>query len=253
MRLLCCMWNTPTCSLPLDDEKVARTIGCNLRTWRRLKVSIWPEMTLDMAGGVFWQDRIRKEWEKAHAKVQRITKARQGRESKLNGDLIGVKPELNDPKTTPASNDSGNLLTIYRPENQNQNQNTTSSKKPARRLPADAPGSDHQALVAHIDTLYREATGGRKPTWGPKQGAMVKALLKAHGLEECKRRADVLWRTPPEWIRRGGGVPTLATLVANFDALAVPNQGTPTGPPGNRGLGVNGLLALAEKLKEHET
>lgn len=67
-----------------------------------------------------------------------------------------------------------------------------------------------------FDGLYQQHHGGAKPTWGAKQGAQVKALLKAHGAEEVQRRIRVLFSDAPSWIDSRD----VGTLVQHFDKLA---------------------------------
>lgn len=84
--------------------------------------------------------------------------------------------------------------------------------------------SAHAAFIARFTELYAEANGGAKPTWGGKQGGWVRDLLKAHGLEECVRRATNMLRAPPDWPK---GPHDLAALVRHFDLFAKPHR--PTG------------------------
>lgn len=190
MRLLCCMWNTTDCSLPLDDEKVARAIGCNLRTWRRIKAGIWEQMTLDIPAGVFWQDRIRKEWVKAKAKVDRMAKAREERERKLNGDLSPTKSKLNPPKTEAVSNDSDGLHANYRADNQIQNQNTT-KRVPARRI---EPSEEAKAVALYLADAIR----AHSPDYSPRGGIESATAAWAREIDLAIR----LDKRTPEQLRR---------------------------------------------------
>lgn len=69
-----------------------------------------------------------------------------------------------------------------------------------------------------FDTTYREHHDGAKPTWGAKQGRLLKQLLKAHGAEEVQRRIGVLFDSPPSWLESRD----FGTLVQHFDKLAAP-------------------------------
>jgi hypothetical protein len=84
------------------------------------------------------------------------------------------------------------------------------------RKRSSTPPSDHPAFVKFFDELYAKHHDGAKPTWGAKAGATVKRLLTAHGLEECQRRAQILFASPPGWITSRD----LQTLSAHFDKLA---------------------------------
>jgi hypothetical protein len=95
----------------------------------------------------------------------------------------------------------------------------TSPGKPARKK--RPPSGDHQTLVAEFDGLYAEANGGARPTWGAKQGALVAKLLKAHGLEECRRRAANMFRAPPPWPPPPHDI---GTLSQHFDRFAQPHK-----------------------------
>jgi hypothetical protein len=81
------------------------------------------------------------------------------------------------------------------------------------------PG-DHRAFVEWFDAAY-QAHHGASPSWGKKQGEWVKQLLKAHGLAEAIRRAEIMFSPGcPDWIAKGGR--SLGTLVSQFDNLAQP-------------------------------
>lgn len=82
-----------------------------------------------------------------------------------------------------------------------------------------APSSDHPAFIARFTELYAEANAGAKPTWGARPGKVVKELLAAHGLAECVRRAENMFRAPPEWPPKPHD---LAALSKHFDLFAQP-------------------------------
>lgn len=86
---------------------------------------------------------------------------------------------------------------------------------PAKSKPVADPG--YAATIAAFDAAYAAQTGS-KPTWGAKQGAMVKRLIAAHGAAETQARiarlfagAIAAWCHPPY---------DLGTLVQHFDKLA---------------------------------
>lgn len=79
------------------------------------------------------------------------------------------------------------------------------------------PPGAHNAVVAAFTILYVEAYGS-KPTWGPKQGAIVKRLLKSHSPDEIIRRATIMIREERKWPPPPHD---LGTLSAHFDKFAV--------------------------------
>jgi hypothetical protein len=84
--------------------------------------------------------------------------------------------------------------------------------------PDGAPG--HRDVVAKFDTLYKQAAGGRSPSWGQKQGGQIKTLLSKHSAAEVIRRMEILFWAPPRFLV--GSVPDLETLVQHFDKLVAP-------------------------------
>lgn len=97
----------------------------------------------------------------------------------------------------------------------------------ARRAP-DAPDG-YQPTVDAFHVRYSAAYGGAKPTWGAKQGAMLKRLLKAHGADEVQRRIAVLFDSPPTWLK---GPYDIGTLAQHFDKLVAAPADTPSGTVG---------------------
>lgn len=89
-------------------------------------------------------------------------------------------------------------------------------RKPSGRVPG------YTELVAHFTDRFVAHNDGAKPTWDAKTGALVKQLLEAHGLEECKRRTDVLFSSAPPWITSRD----IPTLRQHFDKLAKPHRET---------------------------
>lgn len=95
------------------------------------------------------------------------------------------------------------------------------------RPPRAAPTGPHAAVTAAFFAAFEQQTGA-KPTWGAKQGAMVKKLLDAHSAEDVIARIERLfagvlpWLSPPY---------DIGTLVQHFDKLA------PIAPPRVRGPG----------------
>ncbi len=92
------------------------------------------------------------------------------------------------------------------------------SKRKAKRAKAP-PHPDHQRWIDRVTALY-EQRYSVKPTWEPKQIGIATRLLKAHGYERCCERAERLFQSPPQWLRGGCDIGTLA---ANFDKLVATN------------------------------
>lgn len=83
------------------------------------------------------------------------------------------------------------------------------------------PSGDHAGFIAAFDELYAKANAGARPTWDGKRGKQVATLLKAHGLDECLKRATNMFQAPPEWPPPPHD---LGTLVQHFDRFAQPHK-----------------------------
>lgn len=85
---------------------------------------------------------------------------------------------------------------------------------PGMGIDEPTTNTDHRRAIERFDRYYRDAYG-TKPTWGAKQGEMIKRLLAAHGLDEVLARMDRLFRgidfPPPPY--------DLGVLVVHFDRL----------------------------------
>ncbi len=84
--------------------------------------------------------------------------------------------------------------------------------EPATELPA------HKPVVEAFHAYYQATHDGSKPTWGAKQVAQIKRLVKAHGADEVIRRIGLLGQSPPNWPAAPWD---LATFVQHFDKLGV--------------------------------
>jgi hypothetical protein len=94
---------------------------------------------------------------------------------------------------------------------------------PARR----ALSGDHQAFVARFDELYAAKNLGSRPSWGGKQGKLVKELLqRPGGLPEALKRAENMFCAPPPW---PAPPHDLGTLVQHYDRFARPHNGAKVG------------------------
>jgi hypothetical protein len=86
--------------------------------------------------------------------------------------------------------------------------------------PSRTPGvSIHQTFVETFTALFAAANEGARPSWGGKNGALVRSILLAHGLDESLRRARIMFTAPPPWPPPPHD---LGTLVRHFDRFAQP-------------------------------
>lgn len=92
-------------------------------------------------------------------------------------------------------------------------------RSPKRNEPK--PNTDHQTFITAFTELFKVANDGNSPSWGGKQGAIVKRMLKDHGLEACLTRAKNMFVAPPGWPPPPHD---LATLSLHFDKFAVPHK-----------------------------
>lgn len=74
----------------------------------------------------------------------------------------------------------------------------------------------HRPVVDAFHGYYLATHENAKPTWGAKQVAQIKRLVKAHGVAEVLRRIGVLGLSPPSWPAAPWD---LATFVQHFDKL----------------------------------
>lgn len=109
---------------------------------------------------------------------------------------------------------------------------------------ATPPG--YQEFVAAWDAGFL-ARYGSKPTWGAKQGAIVKRLLKRHGFDVVAERARRLLSDPPSWVE---GAVDLGFLESQFDRLAQPVAAQ--GFTSRDGLSAADLRALAARAAEKD-
>lgn len=99
--------------------------------------------------------------------------------------------------------------------------------------PSGRPGAS-EAHVAVVDAFTRAyvAAYGEKPTWGAKQGAMVRGLLAKHGVDVVLARLGRAFSGGHWW-----GVTTLEAFVRHFDELVpastAPAERRPKWGPGS--------------------
>ncbi len=95
--------------------------------------------------------------------------------------------------------------------------------------------SDHTQVIDTFHRAYEIATGGHKPTWNGKTGALVRKLLQAHGRDEVLERMGRFFENQvPEFIWRDS-VPDFPSFVQHFDKI-------PKATTRARGRGRNGRL-----------
>lgn len=112
------------------------------------------------------------------------------------------------------------VLTLTPDPTQNSEKNSTS---PSARAPRE-PSGPHQLSIAAFTGYYGRTHGGAKPTWEGKNSALMARLVKAHGLDEIKRRLEILEHAPPKFPAPPWDMPTFSQ---HFDNIAVPNHGRP--------------------------
>ena len=105
-------------------------------------------------------------------------------------------------------------------ETEAETEKSIAAKKPSPRAkavkPKAQPSGDHAEFIDRFDALFLAANGAR-PTWGARQGSAVGAILRAHGLLECLRRAENMFSAPPPWPPPPHD---LGTLAQHFDRFA---------------------------------
>lgn len=121
----------------------------------------------------------------------------------------------------PATSDSPAVTSVI-PDPRSQIQIPDPESELSLSPPAPRPPkSDHASVVAEFDQRYRDRFR-TKPTWGEKQGKLVKGLLAQHSAGEVIRRIEILFTSPPSWL--DASALDLGTLVRHFDKLAAPSQ-----------------------------
>lgn len=84
--------------------------------------------------------------------------------------------------------------------------------------------------------MYAQKYNARA-SWGPKQGSIVKALLKQHPAAEIIRRARIMFFEPRRWPSPPYDV---GTLSVHFDKFAVSRAGGMVGDASKTGAGYYG-------------
>jgi hypothetical protein len=138
-----------------------------------------------------------------------------------------------EPFTEPFRDGLGNGYTQDQDQDQDQEQEQEQDKTiatpPARasrkRTPRVlSPGEEkiRTEYQAATDAYFQrfEAAYGQKPGFLAKHGAQINRLLKAHGLVEFLRRLEILFTSPPNWLK---GPYDLGTLESQFDKLIQPS------------------------------
>lgn len=84
------------------------------------------------------------------------------------------------------------------------------------KSPKAPPG--YAEVIAAFDARYESAYQA-KPTWNSRTGKQVKELLARHSQAEVTRRIDILFSSPPAFLKPPFDI---GTLVQHFDKLAQP-------------------------------
>jgi len=125
----------------------------------------------------------------------------------------------------PVLGGDGSALRSVRPEvaaRQSANEDAVASGAPRRPKASPdrkPPSPDHQRFVDGFDRRFAAARSGARPTWGAKQGRLVRGILKRADLEEALVRADRMFAMA------AGGWPTtpdLGMLTSCWDKFAPP-------------------------------
>jgi hypothetical protein len=129
----------------------------------------------------------------------------------FQGSSMPLPRPFHAPSETPRSQD----------QDQDQDQEQEQEKVArARARTRRAPSGEHQTFIARFEELFAAKNLGARPSWGGKQGALVKTLLKRPGgLAEALRRAENMFAAPPPFPPPPHD---LATLVQHFDRFAQP-------------------------------
>lgn len=131
-----------------------------------------------------------------------------------DGTYAPAETENRVVESTPA--ESSPSISISTSINSKTRQEVVATPPARSKRARSKPPPGYREFVSHFDGLYSTAYGS-KPTWGAKQGAMVKRLLKDHGLDECRRRCSIMFEQPPDWLSPPFD---LGTLVQHFDKFS---------------------------------
>lgn len=113
-----------------------------------------------------------------------------------------------------------------------------------RKKTKSADGRIHQHVidVFHKAFLARYQT---KPSWGAKQGAIVKRLIRAHGADEVAKRIAAMFSNAIAWPPHPR---TLDTLSVHFDKFIVVEQPITAAEAWAQ---VSGLMSRVGKSADH--
>lgn len=102
---------------------------------------------------------------------------------------------------------------------QQQSSNTDRRREEGKKKSSGTSAPpEFQDALDHFHELYR-ARYGQAPSWQPKQRGILISLIRAHGAEEVKARAEAMFTNTPSWLT---GTLDLGTLSANFDKFIKP-------------------------------
>lgn len=169
-------------------------------------------------------------WTPSHGRTAQTGAERQSRyierkkaESHIASDAPVTAPSA--PVTASDGSDGSDEVTQGRKEGKKEKKEDEPAKPTPLKLvptgpevPNRKPASGPHAEVIACFTEHYTRAYGTSPTWGPKQGAMVKNLLESHSVDKIRRHiANLFGGRGPSFLN---GPYDLGTLVANFDRLA---------------------------------
>lgn len=85
----------------------------------------------------------------------------------------------------------------------------------AARRPKQHP--DWRRFADAFSLLFAKYNHGAKPSWHEaKYRQAADRILKAHGYDECLRRAERMYKYPPDWLRPPFNICTLSSNIDHF-------------------------------------
>lgn len=240
LKLLCLMWQAPdgSCSLPLDDAKLSKLVGVDPRRWRRLKEELWPLMSFDFAEGQVFNPRLRKEWERAQHRADRL-RPKIARRSPVDRPKIAPISAYNSADKPAEKHETGGNLGgpfahVSGAENQNQSTTNTTKRVPARK-PAE-PSDEAKQVAAYLANAIRS----HSPEYSPRGGLEAAVANWARDIDlairidkrspdQLRRVIDFAHRNPRDTFWRANLLSgeKLRAKCADLDLRAKPAKPTP--------------------------
>jgi len=179
------------------------------------------------AGRTDWLAQKRKAGSAGgQARVSSAQAKRGSAQAKRSGRQARAKQNASSAQAERKHNSSNSTATLYPQDPDLSSQDPVLSSQVDLAAAPPPPDGDHKRVVDAFDRLYREANSGAKPSWGGRQGKLVKQLLAASTADEVIRRAGNMFSAPPPWPPPPHD---LSTLVQHFDKFAQPARASPRG------------------------